>query len=122
GKVPRKSRKRNPLTVCIAAICNFKNTIFGACDRMMTSGDIEFEPDLPSSEPSPAKKMWENTNPKIYMPTTSIVVMTAGDSGLQAEIMAEVMADIDQRFKREPNKWVDVKYAVESYLNSYDKA
>ena len=88
---------------------------------MMTSGDIEFEPDLPSSE-SPPAKMWDNTNPKIYMPTTSIVFMTAGDSGLQAEIMADAMADIDERFKREPNKWVDVKDAVESYLNSYDKA
>jgi hypothetical protein len=110
------------LTVCIAAICNFKNTIFGACDRMMTSGDIEFEPDLPKISESPPVNMWDNANPKIYVATTSMVFMTAGDSGLQTEIMADVMIDIRDRTLRELKKWLDVKDAVESYLEAYNKA
>jgi hypothetical protein len=109
------------LTVCIAAICNFKNTIFGACDRMMTSGDIEFEPNLAISE-SPPVNLWDNANPKIYIATSSIVFLTAGDSGLQTEIMTDAILDVRERIKRDPDKWVDVKDAVESYLNAYNKA
>jgi hypothetical protein len=96
---------------------------------MMTSGDIEFEPDLtrindksPSAKEFLAQNLAYNTNPKIFMATSSIVVMTAGDSGIQAEIMADAIVEINSRIKSEPNKWLDVKDAVESYLNAYNKA
>jgi hypothetical protein len=118
----RKPTRRKPLTVCITAICNFKNTIFGACDRMMTSGDIEFEPDLPKISESPPVNSWDTANPKIHVVTSSIVFMTAGDSGLQAEIMADARRNISERIKREPSKWLDVKDAVDSYLEAYNKA
>jgi hypothetical protein len=41
----KKPNKRLPLTVCIAAICEWQGQpmIVGASDRMLTAGDIEFE-------------------------------------------------------------------------------
>ena len=110
------------MTVCIAAICNFKNTILGACDRMMTSGDIEFEPNLPTVDQSPPVNLWDTANPKIYVATTSILFMTAGDSALQTEIMADVISSMQGLLKLEPDKWVDVKDAAGSYLEAYNKA
>jgi hypothetical protein len=74
----RKLTGRKPLTVCIAALCDFKTTIFGACDRMMTSGDIEFEPELPEMPKPPAVYVWEHANPKIYVVTSSICVYDGG--------------------------------------------
>ena len=87
----------------------------------MTSGDIEFEPDLAIPK-STTVNMWDNSNPKIYVASSSIVFLTAGDSGLQTEVMADAILDIRGLIKREPHKWVDVKDAVESYLNAYNKA
>ena len=46
-----KFKRKVPMTVCIAAICDNNTTILGACDRMMTSGDVEFEPALDSLTP-----------------------------------------------------------------------
>jgi len=54
------------MTVCIAAVCE-GNILIGASDRMLTSGDIQFQP--PTT--------------KIYTFTTSINVMTSGDAGFQ---------------------------------------
>ena len=110
------------MTVCIAAICQEKATILGACDRMMTAGDIEFEPDLDSlNKPSDSPLIY-NTNAKIFQLTTSIVAMTAGDSGLQAEVIASTRAKVSERISAEPQKWLDVKDAVDFYLESYNKA
>lgn len=89
---------------------------------MLTSGDIEFEPDLPKVSESPPANFWDTANPKIHVVTSSIVFMTAGDSGLQTEVMADARIDIRERLNREPNKWLDVKDAVESYVNAYNKA
>ena len=58
------------MTVCVAAICE-RGMVVSVSDRMITAGDIEFE--------APQRKVWHLT--------TSVCVMSAGDTTLQAEIM-----------------------------------
>jgi hypothetical protein len=36
--------KGSDMTVCAAAMCEQAGIVIGAADRMITSGDIEFEP------------------------------------------------------------------------------
>jgi hypothetical protein len=112
------------MTVCIAAICENGN-IFGASDRMMTSGDIEFEPKLDfiakPNLPAPVALAF-NTNTKIYAVTTSIVVMTAGDSGLQSEIVQDVLSVITNRIQEDKTHWLSVKEVTDLYVEAYDRA
>ena len=65
---PELTRSR-PMTVCIGAICNQRQTIVCACDRMITSGDIEFEP----------------THPKLALTAPNRVVMYCGDAGIHMQ-------------------------------------
>jgi len=111
------------MTVCIAAICQ-NGIIFGASDRMMTSGDIEFEPKLDSiAKPdlSQPLDLTFNANTKIYPITNSVVVMTAGDSGLQSEIVQDMLAQVQKSIQQNPH-WLYVKEAVGLYLDAYEKA
>lgn len=87
-----------PVTVCVAAICQ-GNTIFGASDRMLTAGDIQFEPQ----------------QPKIIVLTRSIVVMVAGDSSMQSEIIQKVQADVSKRIEVEPQNWWNVRDVADLY-------
>ena len=90
------------MTVCVAAICG-PGTVFGASDRMLTAGDVQFEP----------------TQPKIWQLTTSIAVMVAGDSSLQVEILQAVGKDVKTRIEAEPTNWWMVKDAAELYSQHY---
>lgn len=90
------------MTVCIAAICQ-ANIIVGASDRMLTAGDVEFEPHFAKS----------------IAVTNSIVVMMAGDSALQAEIVQEVYGVVIARIKKEPDRWWKVKEVAEMYAKFY---
>jgi hypothetical protein len=96
------------MTVCIAAICE-GHTIFGASDRMITGGDIQFEAANANSPPS-----------KIFMLTNSIVAMTAGDVGIQREILDDVCVTVSERVKKDPKIWVEVKDVVDLYISAYD--
>src|SRR5277367_6736484 len=102
GLLKKKSnlKKRIPVTVCIAAICQ-GSVVFGASDRMLTSGDgeIEFEPAFPKS----------------FSLTNSIVAMTAGDSALQAEMLQDLAPFINERINAEPTVWLKVKDVAELY-------
>ncbi|MDB6127755.1 MAG: hypothetical protein JWM35_1651 [Verrucomicrobia bacterium] len=97
------------MTVCIGAICE-GNTIFGASDRMITGGDIQFE--VANSESPPSK---------IFMLTNSIVAMTAGDVGVQREILEEVCVTVRQRVNKDPGNWWEVKDIVDLYVTAYDR-
>jgi hypothetical protein len=99
-------KPRSPVTVCIAAICQ-GSIIFGASDRMLTSGDgeIEFEPAFPKSFPL----------------STSVVAMTAGDSALQAEILQEILPIVRAQIKANPEAWLKVKDMAELYSDIYVK-
>ncbi len=90
------------MTVCVAAMAE-KNTIVGASDRMLTAGDVEFEPD----------------QYKIWQFSTAIVALVAGDSTLQSEILKRVDIDIKKRINDDPNTWVSVKDVAATYCKKY---
>lgn len=68
------------MTVCIGAICTWNNQpmIIGASDRMLTAGDIEFEP----------------PQPKAVQITPHVISLIAGDSSAQATISANTRKEI----------------------------
>lgn len=120
--VPKRKRTqphKRPLTVCIAAICG--GTIFGASDRMMTSGDVEFEPELDSILKPEIPGPLFNLNTKIIPLTTSVAVMTAGDSGLQSELVTLLARWVKSQLEVDINKWLSVSETAEAYLDIYDK-
>ena len=94
-----------PVTVCIAAMCD-EHTILGASDRMLTAGDVQFEPQ----------------ETKLVQMTTSIVVMVAGDSGMQVEILQKVQADVKNRINLQPDNWLNVADVAALYRNYYNEA
>lgn len=91
------------MTVCLAALCD-QNTIIGASDRMITAGDVQFEP--------PQNKVW-------WM-TSSIAVMISGDTALQTEILQGVHADVSQRIIEQPDNWWTVKEIASLYVSHYN--
>ncbi len=100
------------MTICVAAICKGvppNDTIpmvVGAADRMLTAGDIEFEPE----------------QPKIVPLTTSIFALLAGDSALQTEIMQNVYGVVNGRATAQPANWWKVSEVADLYSSFYDKA
>ncbi|MGJ7573375.1 hypothetical protein ACSFBX_22815 [Variovorax sp. RB2P76] len=64
------------MTVCVAAICEASQSVIGASDRMLTAGNVQFQPPVS----------------KCYALTSSAVLMVAGEMTIQAEIVA-VMRD-----------------------------
>jgi hypothetical protein len=98
------------MTVCVAAICKSLGsafpTILGASDRMLTAGDIEFEPD----------------RSKIFPLTSSITIMLAGDSAMQLEVMLDVNAQVAARIKFDPKNWWNVRDVADLYVRYYNKA
>jgi 20S proteasome alpha/beta subunit len=90
------------MTVCIAAIYGGKS-IVGASDRLLTAGDVQFEP----------------STSKIRPLTNSIVAMTSGDAFLSAEILARVKEDVAYEIDLNPENWLDVKYVVDRYCDHW---
>jgi hypothetical protein len=66
------------VTVCIAARCIGGN-IFCASDRMLTAGDIQYEP----------------PSPKVFQLTKHVVSMMSGDAAFYTEIMDSVLRQLD---------------------------
>jgi 20S proteasome alpha/beta subunit len=89
------------MTVCVAAIC--EGRIVGASDRMLTAGDIEFEPE----------------QSKIFQLTTSVGCMIAGDSALQAEILPRLRSEIHQRIDIDPENWWLIRDVAALYFHHY---
>lgn len=98
-------REEIPVTVCVAAMFG-GNAIIGASDRMLTSGDIQFEPQ----------------QQKIIALTSSIAVMVAGDSSMPAEIIQNVQTDVSKRIETEPQNWWNVRDVAELYSRYYNDA
>jgi hypothetical protein len=90
------------VTICIAAICD-NNSIVGASDRMITAGDIQFQP----------------SQAKTRALTSSIVAMTAGDAALQTEVLSRVRSDIDGALAYDPNEWLTVRQVTEWYADHW---
>ena len=90
------------MTVCIAAICD-NSVVVGMSDRMLTWGDIQFQP----------------STSKIWVLTNSIVMMSAGDVGLQTDIYLAVRRYIAERLEAEPTRWLQVREVAEQYRAAY---
>jgi hypothetical protein len=75
-----RKQGRVPVTVCVAAMCA-ENILIGASDRMLTAGDVEFEPDTA----------------KIYSLSNSAVAMIAGEASLQIEILQSLYRFVGER-------------------------
>jgi 20S proteasome alpha/beta subunit len=93
------------MTVCIAAICD-GNFIIGASDRMLTAGDIQYEP--------PA--------PKVLPLTNSIVVMSSGDASFQKEILFQLSQDVNARIATNPAEWLSVYEVAWLYIEHRNEA
>ncbi|MCI0618955.1 hypothetical protein L0244_38775, partial [bacterium] len=94
---PRQGRDQS-VTVCIAA--RSFSAVFLVSDRMITSGDIQFEPPVA----------------KIFFLTSSIAIMAAGDSAFHTEIMKDVVKEVNDRVVAEPDNWWLVKDIVDIYI------
>jgi 20S proteasome alpha/beta subunit len=99
-----KRRRKTSVTVCIAAIYQ-NNQIIGISDRMITTGDIEFEP----------------KNSKIISLTNSIVVMTAGDGNLHEQILTVARTYVTKRISAKKNDWIAVADIANLYRDTYIK-
>jgi hypothetical protein len=92
------------MTVCIAA--RSEAMLLMVADRMITSGDIEFEPPIA----------------KITLLTSSIAIMFSGDSALYAEVAQELLIDVRARIAAEPTNWLKVKDVVDLYCKHWARA
>ncbi len=110
------------MTVCIAAICE-SEMIVGASDRMMTSGDVEFEPrqEVFQKKEGYIQDVSFSPNTKIFRISKSVVALTAGDAGLQSEILQDVNYTLSHKNMVKPT-WLPVKEAVDTYVECYNKA
>jgi hypothetical protein len=90
------------MTVCIAAIAD-SSMIGGMSDRMLTAGDVQFQPS--------ASKIWRLTN--------SIAMMVSGDIGTQSEIYADVLTQVHHTLGPSPSHWLRVETVVELYRQAY---
>lgn len=100
------------MTVCVASISqliikgkNLGPIVIGASDRMLTAGNVQFQPQ----------------QPKMQQITPAIIVMVAGDMATQAEIYHGMRRDVDERIAAEPARWVPVEYAARSYVRHYEE-
>lgn len=94
-------RKESHVTVCIAAINN--GMVIMASDRIVTAGDIEFEP------PS-AKVLWL---------TSSIAVLTAGDQSIQMQVYNKAHKMLWEKIAEDQDRWADVSLAAEIYSKCF---
>lgn len=93
------------MTVCVAAICDGGSYVVGAADRMLTAGDIEFEPQ----------------QAKIWQLTRSVGVLVAGDSAIQTEVLRAVEAVVNQRIQEQPENWWMLHDVADLYREHYNK-
>jgi hypothetical protein len=93
------------VTVCIAAICE-GGIILGASDRMITWGDIQFQP----------------PTPKLVPLTTSIAAMTSGDAALLREISDGVHAEVRAAITAAPNDWLAVADVAQMFVRHRNEA
>lgn len=80
------------MTVCVAAIFQGSG-IIGASDRMLTAGDIEFEPAVPK---------------RLFL-SSSCIALFAGDAYSQAEILQSVREEVSKRIAEAPDQWLRIR-------------
>jgi hypothetical protein len=100
----KRLKVRMPVTVCVAAMAQYlgNGIIVGASDRMVTSGDIEFEQE----------------QRKIHPLTNAIHIMVAGDLGIQTDLLHEIEAWKDNHLEQFPEIWIKVKDVADEFHGS----
>jgi 20S proteasome alpha/beta subunit len=93
------------MTVCIAARCG--NSIVCAADRMLTSGDVEFEP---------------MSRRKIFAVTKSIVLMTSGDASFQSAILRALTQQVADEVQAKPGEWMRTQDVANRYVRLWTEA
>ncbi|WP_315834442.1 hypothetical protein [Bradyrhizobium prioriisuperbiae] len=88
------------MTVCIAA--RSQGFIILTSDRMLTSGDIQFEPVLE----------------KTTALTNSISIMLSGDSAFHTEVLTDIYKIIEARINSYPSDWWEIKDVVNLYVEA----
>lgn len=91
------------MTICIGTMCD-NQFVLGASDRMLTAGDVQFQPQ----------------QTKIVRLTTSIALMTAGDSAVQGEILLHLIAYVNEQIAANPDKWLGVEHIADVYKAFYN--
>lgn len=94
-----RKREEIGVTVCIAAICE-GNIVLGASDRMITWGDVQFEPEAQ----------------KVFGLTSSIATLTAGDATVMSEVGQAVQARINAHVQSSPTTWLTVREVAECFV------
>jgi 20S proteasome alpha/beta subunit len=87
------------VTVCLACVCMWPDGtlgIVGASDRMITVGDVQFEPYFT----------------KIFPLTSSIFALTSGESSVNGEIIAGALGDVSTELAKSPTTWMPVETAA----------
>src|SRR5260221_2478193 len=79
--IRQRIKGEKAMTVCVAAIGNNGQSVFGASDQMITAGDIQFEP----------------AQQKIWKLSPHIALMVAGDVGLHSMFYADLWHAVDGR-------------------------
>ncbi len=108
SKLPRQQEKRGVggMTVCIAAVCNILEDrppcVLVAADRMITIGDIEYEP--------------AQTKSVFFAQNT--VGLFAGDMQLHVAIIPKVQARIDEALREHPEN-INVSQIAEFYAEEF---
>ena len=90
------------MTVCVAAIAD-ERWILAAADRMITTGDIEYEP--PRS--------------KIVNVSNAISILWAGDASAQDEILPAVLREVGDRIEKNKEEWWLVSDVARLYQKHY---
>jgi 20S proteasome alpha/beta subunit len=99
------------VTVCVATMCRLElegvvfPLVIGTSDRMLTYGDVQFEPQAP----------------KIVRLAHSVAVMTAGDIGVHAEIISGVRVDVTEWIAANPGKAISVEDVARAYSRRYNE-
>ena len=97
-RLPHDRREMN-VTICVAARAG--SIIVCASDRMLSSGDIQFEPARLS---------------KTSTLTSSIGIMQAGDAAFNSEIMWGVTLEVAEHIKASPSEWLLVSDIADMYV------
>jgi len=75
-------------------------------DRMITTGDVEFEPNAP----------------KIHQLTSSISIMYSGDAHLFAEVHQDLRKEVQRRIDENPDEWLQVRDVAGLWSRFYTEA
>jgi len=90
----------------VAAMSDGGKRVFGASDRMLTGGDVEFEP----------------SQSKIIDLTSSIAILVAGNTAMQIEIAYKVRSEVRTRLEAEPDNLRTVSDVADLYSYYYNEA